>query len=194
MASRLAMIFLLPIALGIGEGTIYVIRHGEKKWTLGCLNNRGQARAQNLINVFSGGNSSEHNTFGVPKAVFAHRYRDPIDCERCQQTVQPLVDVLGITPDYAHGGNHPGTCFCGGNKGAAAAMKDALRKTGGPVLAAWEHVNIQYLTEALGVPKEEVPRWDGSDYDSIYVFEYDNEQHLAAFQHSHQNFAGALLV
>ena len=29
------------------------------------------------------------------------------------------------------------------------------------VLAAWEHVNIQYLTEDLGVPKRKIPYWSG---------------------------------
>jgi len=179
---RACVISFLPVVLSIGENTVYIIRHGEKKWTLGCLNDQGQARAQNLITVFNG------ETFGTPKAIFAHWYHDPVDCERCQQTVAPLVDSTGVTPDFTHGGGQPGTGPNGGNVGAAAAIKAALNATGGPVLAAWEHVNIQYLTEDLGVSQETIPSWAGSDYDSVYALEFDDSLELKTFTASHQNF------
>ena len=42
--------------------------------------------------------------------------------------------------------------------------------SGGPVvLVAWEHVNIQWLTEDLGVPSTQIPSWPDSDYDTVYV-------------------------
>merc|ERR1712224_528140 len=125
-------------------GTVHIIRHGEKTWAAGCLNDQGNARAQNLVDVFNGQPSEVHDTFQAPAALFAHWYKDPIDCERCLETVTPLSESLGIDIDHTHGGGQPGTGPNGGNAGAAAAIKEALAATGGPVLAAWEHINIQY--------------------------------------------------
>ena len=48
---------------------IYIIRHGEKKWDLGCLNSQGEARAANLVNVFNGEKSPAHETFKTPKVL-----------------------------------------------------------------------------------------------------------------------------
>jgi hypothetical protein len=36
------------------------------------------------------------------------------------------------------------------------------------ILVVWEHVNIQYLTAALGVDPLDIPVWADSNYDSIY--------------------------
>jgi len=185
---------VLAVAAGVGENSVYIIRHGEKKWTLGCLNDQGQARAQNLVSVFNSQPSDVHDTLGTPTAIFAHWYHDPIDCERCQETVKPLVDSTGIVPDFTHGGAQPGIGPNGGNVGAATAIKAALNVTGGPVLAAWEHVNIQYLTEDLGVSKDAIPNWPSSDYDSVYVLEFDDSQALKTFTVSHQNFNQGVLV
>merc|ERR1712217_836417 len=109
--------------------------------------------------------------FGVPKAIFANWYDDPIDCERCLQTISPLADALRLDVDHTHGGNHPGKGPGDGNAGAALAIKRALRSTGGPVLAAWESANIHYLATELGVI--DAPKWQNNplpfghdDYDS----------------------------
>merc|ERR1719264_2235843 len=105
---------------------------------LGCLSARGEARARSLVGVFDGRPSTAHDTFGVPKAIFANWYDDPVDCERCNQTVTPLAAVLGLKIDLTHGGGQPGTGPNGGNVGAAAAIRQQLERTGGPVLAGWE--------------------------------------------------------
>ena len=64
----------------------------------------------------------------------------------------PIAASLNITVDHKHGYN----LWVGGNKGSAKAIKAALNATGGPVLVSWEHVNIQYLAEDLGVDKSKV--------------------------------------
>jgi hypothetical protein len=164
------------------SSSVYIIRHGEKKWALGCLSDKGEARAKNLVNVFNG------KAFAAPKYIFANWYHDPIDCERCKQTVTPLATSLGLQIDLTHGGGQPGTGPNGGNTGAASAIKAKLRSTGGPVVVAWEHVNIKYLAEDLGVSKNELPSWAGSDYDSIYVLEFGASQQLSRFWTAHENF------
>ena len=65
------------------------------------------------------------------------------------------------------------------------------RSSGGPVLlVAWEHVNIQWLTEDLGVPSAQIPTWPDSDYDTVYVLEFDSAaERLTDFQVAAQNFS-----
>jgi hypothetical protein len=60
------------------------------------------------------------------------------------------------------------------------------------VLVAWEHVNIQWLTEDLGVPSTQIPSWPDSDYDTVYVLEFDSAvQRLAGFHVAAQNFSAS---
>jgi hypothetical protein len=169
-----------------------VIRHGEKKSVHGCLNDRGQARAENLVNVFSGHPlpAVNNETFFKPAAIFANWYLDTDDCERCNQTVTPLAEALGLPIDLTHGGDHPGggSGPGGGDAGAALAIKAALKSTGGPVVVAWEHMNIQFLTAALGVAKDKIPHWPGEDFDTLYVFEFDTETTLLTFRVSKEGF------
>merc|ERR1712187_697682 len=114
---------------------------------------------------------------------------------RCNQTATPLAESLGLAIDLTHGGNQPGRGPNGGNEGAAKAIKEQLQRTGGPVLAVWEHLNIKYLTQALGV-KSTIPKWPGSDYDTIYTLEFDANQNLTSFWTSNEDFtsSGASLV
>jgi hypothetical protein len=57
------------------------------------------------------------------------------------------------------------------------------------VLAAWEHINIQYLAEDLGVGRELIPAWAGSNYDSVYVLQYNAaDLSLTSFHTAAENF------
>lgn len=175
---------LLP-AVASEDGKVYVIRHGEKTWTLGCLNDEGQDRAQNLMEVFSGHASSASHVFPEPKAIFANKYGDVINCERCLETVTPLAESLQLTVNHSFGYN---SWWVRGNERAAAAVKEALRTTGGPVLVAWEHINIQHITRHLGAPRETIPVWDHGDYDTIYELTYNSTFHFQSLMVSAQNF------
>jgi hypothetical protein len=172
-----------------GKRLVYIVRHGEKVWDLGCLNDVGWSRAFNLVDVFNGQPSPKHSTFKVPNYIFAHWYDDPIDCERCKQTATPLSSALGVHIDMTHGGGSPGTGPGGGNAAAAAAILHQLQVTGGPVFVAWEHLNIQTLTADLGVAQSSIPQWPESDYDSVYILEYGSNQSLTNFAVSAQNFS-----
>ena len=55
-----------------------------------------------------------------------------------------------------------GTEKLGGNTLAAQVMLQRTMNSPGTVVAAMEHVNIQFLVEAMGVPKASVPSWPGS--------------------------------
>lgn len=165
--------------------TIYVIRHGEKKWALGCLSSKGLARANALPGIFNGDSSPYHDTFFKPQYVFANLYDDPIDCERCVQTVTPIAKHLGLVVNKSYG--YPKKL--GGNNLAAQVMLGlTLHRPGTTVLTAWEHINIQFLVEAMGVPKESVPSWASSDFDSVYVLTVNQHAKLLDFRISRENF------
>jgi hypothetical protein len=38
------------------------------------------------------------------------------------------------------------------------------------VLVVWEHINIQWLSEDLGVAAGQIPKWEDSDYDTICTY------------------------
>jgi len=124
-----------PPTLEESHKTIYINRHGEKKWSLGCLNDQGQARAEFIASdVYNGDN------FLAPDAIFACQYDDPIDCERCKETVTPLSEKTGLPIVFDYGYRK----VLGGNKGAAEALKEKL-KIVDTIVVAWEHNNINPL-------------------------------------------------
>ena len=102
---------------------IYIVRHGEKNWGLGCLSAAGQARANNLVRVFDGQLSPRHETFRTPDAIFANLYDDPIDCERCIETVTPIAQNLSLSVNSSFGFEY----YVSGNTGSAAAFMAKLR-------------------------------------------------------------------
>lgn len=168
---------VLVAGVAAANSTVYIIRHGEKTWPGGCLDIQGQERANNMHNVFNGG------AFKSPAALFANKYYNQRDCERCWLTIQSISQSLSIPIQFDHG--YPKSL--GGNAAAAAAIINAS-KTAGVVLVSWEHVNIQFLAEDMGVPKSKVPYWKGSDYDTVYVLEFDAAGQLTSFDVKAQGY------
>ena len=160
--------------------TVYIIRHGEKTWSGGCLSPQGQERANVLPEIFDGETSKKHH-FATPTKIFADQYREPPECERCWLTVEPIAQHLNLTVSFAHGHE-----FDGGNAAAAAAIKEAARAE--TVLVAWEHENIQYLAADLGVPTKSIPDWKSDDYDSVYELTFDAGGALAGFDALAQDY------
>lgn len=162
---------------------VYIIRHGEKTWSGGCLNPPGQERANILKElIFNGKSSSKHATFKVPTKIFADQYFDGTDCERCWLTVEPISQALQLPTEFDHGHK-----MNGGNAAAAAAIRNASL-TEPVILVAWEHVNIQYLTADLGVNKAAIPHWKGTDYDTVYELTLDSQAKLVGFDVKAQNY------
>ena len=100
------------------------------------------------------------NPHGEPEAV--SWVRDAV------VVVQSLAQHLKLPVNFEYG--YPKAL--GGNKAAANAIKDAA-KTNKVILVSWEHVNIQFLSADLGVPKSKIPYWKGSDYDTVYELTID---------------------
>jgi hypothetical protein len=114
---------------------VYIIRHGEKLSMLGCLNDRGHTRANNLPSVFNGraAPAVREGVFQVPTHIFANLYDDPYDCERCVETATPISQELGLAIDQSHGFER---WVGGGNQGAAAAVRATATKCHGTLQSA----------------------------------------------------------
>ncbi len=184
VAITLALLFTIATSKLDGakvenKSTIYIIRHGEKKWLLGCLSKEGEARANALESIFQ-------QRFKLPNRVFANFYDDHVDCERCIETVTPIANKLGLPVNSSFGFNK----VLGGNLRASDAFKSSIRSSTTPqvILVAWEHLNIKPLTIALGVPKEEIPSWKSSDFDTVYILSFNSSGHLMSFNISAEDY------
>jgi hypothetical protein len=166
--------------------TIYIIRHGEKKWALGCLSAAGQKRANLLPSIFDG------SKFSTPERIFANYYDDKIDCERCIQTVTPIAKKLNLSVNSTYGYN----VWLGGNELAAQAFRRVIsvQKVPTTILVAWEHVNIKPLTEALGVDGSTIPTWGSSDFDTVFVLDVNTTGHVIGFRVAAENITGTTLL
>uniref|UniRef100_A0A7S2ISE4 Uncharacterized protein n=1 Tax=Haptolina brevifila TaxID=156173 RepID=A0A7S2ISE4_9EUKA len=163
--------------------TVYIIRHGEKTWEFGCLNKTGQERADALVNIFNGRSSPLHATFGVPQSLFANHYDDPVDCERCHETLTPISVALSLPIIFDYG--YPK--WLGGNSRAAKAIL-AKSAVAFPVLVAWEHRNIRNLTADLGVEESIIPDWSWLDFDTVYMLNFSPTGAVIDFQIAAENF------
>jgi len=179
--TKLPLLAVAAACASAANSTVYIIRHGEKTWSGGCLSPSGQERANVLPGIFTGEASSAHDTFLVPTQIFADQYRDGRDCERTWLTVEPLAQHLNLTIAFDHGHSYNG----GNAASAAAIIKASLTQP--VILASWEHVNIQFLTADLGVAASQIPKWSGEDYDSVYRLTFDQGA-LASFDVHKQNY------
>ena len=159
-----ALLAVTAAPLTANASTVYIIRHGEKTFHGGCLDIQGQERANNLMNLFN----SSSGRFSTPTALFANQYNYLPECERCWLTVQPIAQRNRLAVNFDEG-YQP---WVGGNAKAAAAIVSAA-KTNSVILVAWEHYNIQFLTEDLGVSKSKIPTWGSEDFDTVYVLQLD---------------------
>ena len=175
----LALLLTVAATTFDGTSTIYIIRHGEKKWLLGCLSKKGEARANALESIF-------RQRFNLPGHIFANFYDDHVDCERCIETVTPIANSLRLRVNASFGYNK----VLGGNLRASEAFKSLIRSSPAPqrILIAWEHLNIKPLTIALGVPQEQIPSWKSSDFDTVYILSFNSSAHLMSFNISAEEY------
>ncbi len=167
------MAALLPFGAFADEGgettsaveTIVFIRHGEKPARgLGQLNCQGLNRALALPKVLVA-------KFGTPDAIFAPnplklKNDDGKDYDyiRPLATIEPTAIQLGMPVDTTYGFEDISSF--------KAALEQPLYR-GSTIFVAWEHrlidVLVRQLMKAHGGSEDAVPKWDGADYDTIYV-------------------------
>jgi hypothetical protein len=145
--------------------TVVIVRHGEKpEKGLGQLSCQGLNRALALPSVIA-------KTFGRPDAIFApdpsHRKTDAgedFDYVRPLATIEPTAIALGLPVNASIGFSDA--------DGLQAAIEQP-RYRNALILIAWEHNIITDAARALlaahGGDLGLVPKWDGNDFDSIYV-------------------------
>jgi len=145
--------------------TIALVRHGEKPDKgLGQLNCQGLNRALALPQVIA-------KTFGKPSAVFApdpsvQKDDDgvPYDYVRPLATVEPTAIFFGLPINASFG--------VADTEGLSAALVQPVYRNAF-VLVGWEHYFIEAIARSLlaahGGDASLVPKWQGDDFDSIYV-------------------------
>lgn len=185
------------LALGLGmvsaqaqtpAQTQVFIRHGEKPPKgLGQLDCQGFNRAIALPARFK-------TMFGIPNAVFAP---DPGDDKKDKgakysyvrplATIEPLAIAFGLPVNANIGWSDTDAL----RKALQAPdLRDAL------VLIAWEHKQIEETVratlKAYGADPAVVPKWQGDDFDSMYVVKISaaDGKPQAVFSHQHQGLNG----
>jgi hypothetical protein len=184
----LTMLLLTGAAADNAVQTVVFIRHGEKPDKgLGQLNCQGLNRALALPSVIA-------KTFGRPDAIFApdpsHRKIDagePFDYVRPLATIEPTAITFGLPVNASIGYSDV--------VGLQAAIEQAQYRNAF-ILIAWEHNMIENAARALlaahGGDVAVVPKWDGDDFDSIYVvtISRSGDTTKASFALKHQGLDG----
>jgi hypothetical protein len=196
-AGRLAVAAMMLACLLLDAGrawsdaeveTIVLVRHGEKPAKgLGQLDCQGLNRALALPAVIA-------KTFGKPSAVFApdpsQQKEDdgiPYDYVRPLATIEPTAIFFGL-PIHADVGVTD-------TEGLRAAIEQPAFHNA-LVVVAWEHTLIETIARALlaahGGDAALVPKWHGSDFDSIYVVTItgNGADAKATFAHMHEGLDG----
>jgi len=169
----------------VADETIVMIRHGEKPAAgLGQLNCQGLNRAMALPQVLQ-------KKFDRPAAMFApnpgiqksdrgqlYNYIRPL------ATIEPTAIALGLPVNTQYGLEdieHLQSALL------APAYKDAT------VFVAWEHRLLEQAAHKLvaenGGNPGVVPKWDESDFDSIYILSvktHDDGKRSVTFRHDVQ--------
>ena len=154
-----------PASAADGTETIVLIRHGEKPpQGLGQLNCQGPNRSLRLPAVVKA-------RFGVPAAIFAPNPADQktdqgeaYDYVRPLATVEPTAIAFGLPVNAGIGVE---------DISKLQARLEDKAYANALVLVAWEHKQLVKLARKLmkdhdGDP-DSVPKWQGDDFDGIYV-------------------------
>ncbi len=168
--------------------TLVFIRHGEKPAAgLGQLNCQGLNRALALPAVLLG-------KFGRPDFVFASDpHEKKIDGDQLYNYVRPL---LTVAPTAVQAGLPVNTAFGFENIEGLRQELALPRYQNALVLVAWEHKKLEDMVKAMlrdmGGQPGAVPRWKGSDFDSIYVVTVRRNEGkaVASFRHDQQQLNG----
>jgi len=191
-----AMLFLRALSVAVvaagtsksarrGDGTIYMIRHGEKT-DKGDLSIQGLYRAQHLQAIFNGNGGS----YTKPDALFAGHYDEP-EPQRTLHTLAPVGRALGRSIDNSIENSQT-------SRAAAKFLSEINDNNKVVVLAAWNHCWMQDVCEGLAPGKcsalfsevvpgitSEAPHchgsdgnpeswWPDDDFDSVLVFTVTN--------------------
>jgi hypothetical protein len=155
---------------------ILVIRHAEKPPGLKNeegqhLGERGYERARALVSMFS--NDARFLRHGTPVAIYAGSPKHPTGSLRPLETIEPTAEALGLTVI---------------TKFKAKSMTDVAEEIlqrpeyeGKTVIASWTRDEIPGLTQALGTPLKEIPKWKSKTFDRVWRIDYDTDGKIVSF-------------
>lgn len=172
----------------LADETIVFLRHGEKPAAgLGQLDCQGLQRALHLPPVLD-------RLFGKPQAIFAPNPSVRKDDNGVSfDYVRPLATIEPTAIAYAL----PVNTDIGFND--ADGLRKALTApdyANAVVYVAWEHhiarTVVQDLLKQFGADAKAVPKWDGDDFDSLYVVRIagTGSNRNASFALEHQQLNG----
>jgi hypothetical protein len=140
---------------------VIIIRHGEKPDNGDNLSCQGLNRSLQLPEVL-------HQKFGMPDFIFVPSINTgkKTSTARMYQTVVPFAVKYNMTINTKYDVDD--------TKGLA---KDVLGRSG-TVLLVWEHDHIDNIAKELGV--QNVSKWPGSDFDSIWIIDFQNGKPVLA--------------
>ena len=181
----LLSLFLLSSVVGASPREIIIVRHGDKlvgptkshDYTGRYLSAKGQVRAEKLAVYYMA-------HFPKPDFIFATKPADSKAAHestsyRPLQTVMPLANLL-----TAQGGGDViiHTPYYEKDYGKLASHLLMDKKYDQQfILICWQHERINLMAQALGVT-ESLPKWQGKDYDQVYILKYDAKGKLRSFQ------------
>jgi hypothetical protein len=162
----------------LADETIVLLRHGEKPAAgLGQLNCQGLNRSLALPSVLL-------KRFGVPNVLYAPNpqagkkdHGERYSYLRPLATIEPLAIRVGLPVNIAFD-----------MKDLAGLQQDLLQPSNqnARVFIAWEHKRAEQLArqllQASNGPADQVPVWNGLDFDSLYVISIkrDAQGHLSS--------------
>ncbi len=168
MKRWVALWFLFAVlSAGAQPARIILIRHAEKPtdpWQV-HLSEQGQKRALRLAKWLTQGKAVGTN--GPPAALFAAAPTPRGRGVRCEETLKPTADKLGLpvraayaAADYARLAHY--------------LLRDRSLK-GQTVVICWVHECLPQLAAALGV-RPQPPKWKDKDFESAYVITFPDGQ------------------
>ncbi|HHQ6611312.1 histidine phosphatase family protein [Morganella morganii] len=181
---RKTLAFLSVLLLGFSSiaystQTIVFIRHGEKPNNdSGQLTCKGLNRALALPDVLI-------SNFGKPDALFASAPKQNKlgSSLRAVQTITPTAVKVSLP---IHLNYHAGET----NELQKALLSKQYENS--VIFIAWEHDNLVKAAKSImkseGANPDEIPKWQGSDFDSIYILRInrDNGSKIITFEHMQQ--------
>jgi hypothetical protein len=138
-----------------GLKRVIVTRHAEKPENGDNLSCKGLNRALELPDLLK-------KKIGIPDYIFvpAINTGKNTSTARMYQTIVPFAVKYNLNVNTKYDVDD-----------TKDLTKDILKRSG-TVLLVWEHDHIDNIVKALGV--KNVPKWPGSDFDSIWIIDFEN--------------------
>lgn len=163
---------LLASMIASADSTIVFLRHGEKPDNnSGQLTCKGLNRALQLPSVLL-------SQYGKPDAIYASAPKE-------NKTGSSLRPLTTITPTAIRLSQAIDLHY---HAEQTDGLVDALLKGQGSnhlTFVSWEHKNLvvaaQKLVKKIGGDPAVVPKWPGSDFDSLYIIKLDDQQRFKSF-------------